>query len=46
MSQILVNNILRNQRNIVALIAMILLISNSLLAYKIFSYKDNTIIIP
>ena len=46
MSQIIVNNSLKNQRNIIALIAMILLISNILLSYKIFSHKDNTIIIP
>ena len=46
MSQILVNNSLKNQRNIIALIAMILLISNILLSYKIFYHQDNTVIIP
>jgi len=46
MSQIIVNNSLKNQRNIIALIAMILLISNILLSYKIFYHQDNTVIIP
>lgn len=46
MSQIIVNNILKNQRNIIAIIAMILLISNIFLSYKIFSSEQNTVIIP
>ncbi len=46
MSQIIVNNILKNQRNVIAIIATILLISNILLSYKIFSSEQNTVIIP
>ena len=46
MSQIILNDILKFQRNIIALSALILLIANIFLSYKVFSHKENTIIIP
>lgn len=46
MSEVFLNNIIRLQRNIMALMVILLLTSNIFLAYKVFSFQENTIIIP